>query len=179
MASIAKVFDQARAVVEKTGARSSRSAPTVATRAEIDRALTAFVREYIRADAWEVIVPGEHTGGITHQGLFAVLASQGRDFFQSTVQLFQAVKTALQREFFDGGRVPTVAQMKAAIEVPLLDFIELRMSKRGNADVSMEPLSAGYAALKRKRGQGAQPIGVASGELRRAYSRNAKIRWKR
>lgn len=179
MASIARVFDEARRAVERTGAAASSRTSPVATRAEIDRALTAFVREYIRTDSWEIIVPGEHTGGITHQGLFAVLASQGRDFFQSTVQLYQAVALALRRSFLDGGRVPTTAQMKAAIEEPLLDFIELRLSKRGNADVSMTPLTPQYTARKRARGQGAQPIGVASGELRRAYSRTAKVKWKR
>lgn len=175
-------FREARAVVEAVRGEYAAAAPRAKarpSRAEIDAALTAFVREYVRSDAWEVIVPGTHTGGITHQALLAVLASQGRDFLQSTVQLYLAVTKALRAEFLGGDTVPSVAQMKRAAETPLLDHIELRFSKRGNADISVTPLTAAYAAEKRRRGRGAQPIGVASGELRRAYSRNAKVRWTR
>lgn len=176
-------FREARSIVQSivsdaTTPASSR-APTRATRAEIEAAIVAFVREYIRSDAWDVIVPGEHSGGISHQGLLAVLASQGRDFLQSTVQLYQTVQIALRREFLGGGVVPSVDAMKRASETPLLDHIELRLSKRGNADISVTPLTPQYAARKRRLGRGSQPIGVASGELRRAYSRSAKVKWKR
>jgi len=174
------VFKEARAVVAsvaRTGAASR--AETRATRAEIEDALRAFMASHVRSDAWEVIVPGTHTGGITHQGLLAVLASQGRDFLQSTIQLYQAVQKALRAEFLGGGRIPTVTEMKRAVETPLLDHIEERFSKRGNADIKVTPLTAAYAARKRRLGRGNQPIGVASGELRRAYSRTAKVKWKR
>lgn len=175
-------FKDARAIVQavRDATAASASAPRAAaraSRAEIEAALSAFVREYLRADAWRIAVPGEHTGGISHQSLLGVLASQGRDFLQSTVQLYQAVTIALRREFIGGDRVPTVEQMKRAAEAPLLDHVELRFSKRGNADIATTPLTAEYAARKRRLGRGAQPIGVASGELRRAFSRNAKVKW--
>lgn len=177
-------FKDARAIVQAvrdaTAAAASASAPRAAaraSRAEIEAALSAFVREYLRADAWRIVVPGEHTGGISHQSLLGVLASQGRDFLQSTVQLYQAVTIALRREFIGGDRVPTIEQMKRASETPLLDHIELRFSKRGNADISVTRLDAEYAARKSRLGRGAQPIGVASGELRRAFSRAAKVKW--
>lgn len=166
------------AVRESIAAAPARAAERV-TNAEIERALIAFVREYVRTDAWEVIVPGDHTGGISHQGLLAVLASQGRDFLQSTVQLYQAVNVALRREYMGTGALPSLAALKRTAEPALLDHIELRLSKRGNADIRVTPLTAEYAARKRRLGRGAQPIGVASGELRRAFSRNAKIRWKK
>lgn len=162
-----------------TGASSARARPKPPSASEIDAVIRAFVREYIRSDAWEIIVPGEHTGGISHQGLLAVLASQGRDFLQSTVQLFQAVSIALRREFMGAQSLPTIDKLKRASEPALLDHIELRLSKRGNADIMATPLTPAYAALKRRLGRGSQPIGVASGELRRAISRNAKVRWKR
>lgn len=177
-------FREARSIVADlagstaTSAASSR-APARATRAEIEAALIAFVREYIRSDAWTIIVPGEHTGGLSHQELLRVLASQGRDFLQSTVQLYQAVAIALRREFLGGGVVPTTEAMKRASETPLLDHVEMRFSKRGNADISVTTLTPKYAARKRALGRGTQPIGVASGELRRAYSRTAKVKWKR
>lgn len=163
--------------VAPSPARLVRIAPP--TRAEVDRVVTAFVREYIRSTAWEVIVPGEHDGGITHQDLFGVLASQGRDFFQPTVQLFQAVQRALRDEFYGASALPSIAALKSASEPALLEHIELRLSKRGNADVMMQPLTPAYAARKRRLGRGSQPIGVASGELRRAYSRDARVVWKR
>jgi len=141
--------------------------------------LTAFVRECVRSDAWEILVPGQHTGGITHQGLLAVLASQGRDLLQPTVQLYLAVSVALRRVFLGGGSLPSVDAMKRASAPALLDHVELRFSKRGNADVMLEPLSAAYAARKRALGRASQPIGVASGELRRAFSRDARVVWKR
>jgi hypothetical protein len=177
-------FDRARAVVEAVREATARAGPAsraapVATRAQIEAAIAAFVRTYIRADAWEIIVPGEHSGGITHQGLFAVLASQGRDFFQSTIQLYQAVAIGLRREHLTDTVVPTVEKMKRTSEPLLLDHVEARMSKRGNADISVTALTARYAAEKRRRGRGMQPIGVASGELRRALSRSAKVKWKK
>lgn len=163
-----------------TGSRSSAaSRPARVTNAEIDRAILAFMREYVRSDAWEIIVPGEHTGGITHAGLFAVLASQGRDFFAATIQLYQAVQRALREEFLGEGALPSVVKMKATAAPALLDHVEMRLSKRGNADIVTTPLTPAYAARKRRLGRGSQPIGVASGELRRAYSRNATLRWKR
>lgn len=166
------------AVRESIAAAPARAVERV-TNADIERALIAFVREYVRADAWEVIVPGDHTGGISHQGLLAVLASQGRDFLQSTVQLYQAVNVALRREYMGGGKLPSLDALKKIAGPALLDHIELRLSKRGNADIRTTPLTAEYAARKRRLGRGSQPIGVASGELRRAFSRNAKIRWKK
>lgn len=173
-------FRDASRVVQNVVAGAQSSATSNRARvsnAEIDAAIVAFVREYVRADAWSVIVPGEHTGGISHQSLLAVLASQGRDFLQSTVQLYQAVQIALRREWMGSGRLPTVLQLKATAEPALLDHVELRFSKRGNADISVTPLTQRYAAHKRAIGRGSQPIGVASGELRRAVSRNAKVKW--
>lgn len=174
-------FVAARAVVDavRKDVAASPRAQARASNAEIERAINAFVRVFIRSDAWSVVVPGEHSGGISNQGLLAVLASQGRDFLQSTVQLYQAVQIALRREWMGGGVVPSEAQMKRTSEPALLDHIELRLSKRGNADIVAEPLTARYAARKRALGRGSQPIGVASGELRRALSRNAKVKWKK
>lgn len=172
-------FVAARAVVDavRKEAAASPRAQARASNAEIERAINAFIRVFIRSDAWAVIVPGDHTGGISHQALLAVLASQGRDFLQSTVQLYQAVQIALRREWMGSGRLPSVLQLKATAEPALLDHVELRFSKRGNADISVTPLTQRYAAQKRALGRGSQPIGVASGELRRAVSRNAKVKW--
>lgn len=166
------------AVRESIAAAPARAVERV-TNTDIERALIAFVREYVRTDAWEVIVPGDHTGGISHQGLLAVLASQGRDFLQSTVQLYQAVNVALRREYMGGGKLPSVFALKKTTEPALLDHIELRLSKRGNADIRAEPRSPEYVRQLQREGRAGQPVGVRTGELRRAFSRNARIRWKK
>lgn len=155
---------------------TSPARPQPVTRAAIEAALTAFVREVIRPGAWHVRVPGLHTGGIAHDQLIEVLAAQGRDFFANTVQLALAVSTALRREWLGAGRLPSRDELRQTAEPALLDHVEKRF-ERGNGDVLMQPLTRRYAARKRALGRGTQPIGVASGELRRAVSRDAYVEW--
>lgn len=174
-------FRETRSVLAAIGASVSESASSAprgrATNAEINAAIDAFVRVYVRSDAWEIVVPGNHSGGVSYQQLFAFQAAQGRDFLQSTVQLYQAVRIALAREFVGGGVVPSTDQQKKVAAVALLDHVELRLSKRGNADIKVTPLSAAYAAWKRRMGRGSYPIGVNTGETRAAFSRKAMLRW--
>lgn len=167
----------ARSIVATIRGETERPArPQPVTRAAIEAALAAFVREVIRPGAWHVRVPGTHAGGITHEHLLDVLAGQGRDFFANTVQLAQAVSTALRREWLSAGRLPSRDELRQTAEPALLDHVEKRF-ERGNGDVLMQPLTRRYAARKRALGRGSQPIGVASGELRRAVSRDAYVEW--
>lgn len=146
------------------------------TRRAIEARIIAFVREVVKPGRWRVHVPGVHTGGITYEGLLDVLASQGREFLANTVQLALAVGAALRRKWLGSSTMPTLEQLRETAEPALLDHVEKRFS-RGNGDIAVTPLTLRYAALKRARGRGAQPIGVASGELRRAVSRNAYVEW--
>lgn len=121
-------------------------------------------------------VPGEHKGGISHEGLIDVLASQGREFLANTVQLSLSVSAALRRRWLGASTLPTLDQLRDTAEPALLDHVERRFSP-GNGDIRVTPLTARYAARKRAQGRGSQPIGVASGELRRALSRDAYVEW--
>lgn len=174
-------FRETRSVLATIGATVSESASSAprgrATNAEINADIDAFVRVYVRSDAWEIVVPGTHSGGVTYQQIFAYQAAQGRDFLQSTVQLYQAARLALAHKFVGGGVVPTTDQKKKVAAVAMLDHVELRLSKRGNADIRVEALSPAHAALKRKLGRGAYPIGVNTGETRAVFSRKAMVRW--
>lgn len=163
----------AQTIVRETE-RAARPQP--ATREAIDAAIAAFVRELTRPGVWRVRVPGTHSGGITHQGLLAVLASQGRDFLQPTIQLKQEVNSALRRQWISSGRVPSRTDLKNSAAPIILEVVETRF-ERGNGDVLVEPLTPRYAVQKRRLGRGNQPIGVASGELRRAVSRDAYVEW--
>jgi hypothetical protein len=144
--------------------------------AEITAVIVAFLRKLPRS--FTVVVPGTHDDGLTYDALIAILASQGRDFLAETVQLTQAVRAALQRVFSRATTLPSVAQLRRAAEPAILDHIEMRFSKRGNADVMMAPLSRPYAAWKARTGRGGQPIGVLTGDLRAAFSRKAKVKWR-
>lgn len=152
-------------------------APSPPSRAELERAVLAFVREAVRPGRWRVRVPGKHSrGGIEYDALLDILASQGRDILANTVQLAQAVRAALLRSLSGARRMPTIEALRKAAEPALLEHVERRM-ERGNGDVLMTPLSPGYARRKRAEGRGSQPITVATGETRRALSRNAYVEW--
>lgn len=151
-------------------------APSPPSRAELERAVLAFVREVVKPGRWRVRVPGTHSGGIDHEGLLDVLASQGREFLQNTVQLALAVSAALRRRWLGSSRMPTLEELRATAEPALLDVVEQRFSP-GNGDIRVTALTPRYAAQKRARGRGSQPVGVASGELRRAVSRDAYVEW--
>lgn len=169
--------DVLRDVARVIGGINARepSAAKPVSRDDILREIQGFMRRLPRA--FEVLVPGNHKGGISHNDLIQILAGQGRDFLAVTVQLTQAVSLALRQEFMSGKAIPSISQMQKIAAPALLDHIETRFSKRGNADVSMQPLTAKYRAYKASKGRGGQPIGVATGELRAAFSRNAKVRW--
>lgn len=154
--------------------RPSRAEPVTAR--AIETRINAFVREVVKPGRWRVCVPGQHSGGIAYESLFDVLASQGRDFLQNTVQLALAVGIGLRRKRMRADHMPTDAELERDAEPVLLEHVEKRMTK-GNGDVRVEPLTAAYAARKRAQGRGSQPIGVASGELRRALSRDAYVEW--
>lgn len=145
-------------------------------RRAIEAKIVAFVREVVKPGRWRVHVPGVHTGGITYEGLLEVLASQGREFLANTVQLSLAVSAALRHEWLSSDTMPTRRELEQTAEQPLLDHVEARFSP-GNGDIRVSPLTARYAARKRRLGRGGQPIGVASGELRRAVSRDAYVEW--
>jgi hypothetical protein len=160
-------------------ATSSRAAPPSApSRRDVESLIVAFTREVIRPGKWRVRVPGTHTGGITHEELFDVLASQGREFFSNTVQLALAVSAALRREYLSPlpAKLPTLDRLRKTAEPALLGHVERRL-ERGNGDIKPTQLTPRYAARKRALGRGSQPIGVASGELRRALSRGAYVEW--
>jgi hypothetical protein len=159
---------------DSTPARSARAEPV--SRREIEATLVAFVREVVKPGRWRVRVPGTHSGGIDHEGLLDVLASQGREFLQNTVQLALAVSAALRRRWLGSSRMPTLEELRATAEPALLDVVEQRFSP-GNGDIRVTALTPRYAAQKRARGRGSQPVGVASGELRRAVSRDAYVEW--
>ena len=161
-------------VRDSTPARSARSEPV--TRRAIEAVIVAFTREVVRPGRWRVRVPGTHSGGIDHEGLLDVLASQGREFLQNTVQLALAVSAALRRRWLGSSRMPTLEELRATAEPALLDVVEQRFSP-GNGDIRVTALTSRYAAQKRARGRGSQPVGVASGELRRAVSRDAYVEW--
>ena len=161
-------------VRDSTPARPTRAEPV--TRRAIEATIVAFTREVVKPGRWRVRVPGEHTGGISHEDLLDVLASQGREFLSNTVQLALAVSAALRRRWLGSSTMPTLEQLRETAEPALLDHVERRF-ERGNGDIAVTPLTPRYAALKRARGRGAQPIGVASGELRRAVSRDAYVEW--
>lgn len=170
----------ARSVVRSALSPEPRRAPprtAPPSRAELERAVLAFVREAVRPGRWRVRVPGRHSrGGIEYDALLDILASQGRDLLANTVQLAQAVRAALLRSVAGARRMPTLAELRAAAEPALLDHVEKRM-ERGNGDVLMARLSPDYARRKRALGRGSQPITVATGETRRALSRNAYVEW--
>lgn len=165
------------AVRESISAPSSPAArPRPTTNAEIEEVIRAFVSAL--PGAYRIVVPGQHSGGISHQELLGVLAKQGRDFLQSTVQLIQAVRAALRREFLGTGALPAKTRLQKVAGLAILEHVERRFEK-GNGDIRVEALSPRYRAFKVKSGRGAQPIGVFTGELRAQYSRKAKIEWLR
>ena len=169
----------ARSVVQaalRSDSTPSRARAEPVTRRAIEARITAFVREVVKPGRWRVHVPGTHTGGITYEGLLDVLASQGREFLANTVQLSLAVSAALRREWLGSDTMPTERELEQTAEQPLLDHVEKRFSP-GNGDIHVTPHTSRYRAQKRRAGRGGQPIGVASGELRRAVSRDAYVEW--
>lgn len=157
--------------------RSPRRGALPPSRAELERVVLAFVREVVRPGRWRVRVPGRHSrGGIEYDDLLDILASQGRDILANTVQLAQAVRAALLRSLSGARRMPTLEALRKSAEPALLGHVEKRM-ERGNGDVMMVPLDPDYARRKRAQGRGSQPITVATGETRRALSRDAYVEW--
>lgn len=172
---VRSTIDVIRESVSASSSSPARaSAPT--TNAEIEEVIRAFVSAL--PGAYEIVVPGQHSGGISHQRLLAVLAKQGRDFLQSTVQLIQAVRLALRRAFIGTGKLPGKTQLQKVAGNAILDHVERRFEK-GNGDIRVEALTPRYRAWKVKSGRGSQPIGVLTGELRAQYSRKAKVEWLR
>jgi len=169
----------ARAVVQtvfRNGSTAGGARPESVTRRAIEERLVAFVREVVKPGRWRVHVPGTHSGGITYEGLLDVLASQDRDFLTNTVQLSLAVSVALRREWLSSQRMPTTRELERSAERPLLDVVEARFSP-GNGDIRVARLTVKYEKRKRALGRGGQAIGVSSGELRRAVSRDAYVEW--
>lgn len=165
---------ETRRVLDRIARLEGAAAPT--SQAEVNAAIVAFVRALPRS--FTVVVPGTHDEGLTYDALIGILASQGRDFLTVTVQLTQYVRAQLTRVFARATAVPTTAQLQRAAAPAILDHIEERFSKRGNADVMMTPLSRPYAAWKARTGRGGQPIGVLTGDLRAAFSRKAQVKWR-
>jgi len=174
---IQAIVDETRVLLESVVRRFQKRERV--TNSDIDREIKDFMRVFVRSDAWRVVVPGIHTGGITHQGLLLVLAKQGRDFLQSTVQLYQAVDRKLRDKFIGSKRLPRLVELKRTAEEAILEHVEKRLSVVGNYDIRVTPLTREYARRKARMGRGHQPIGVASGELRAALSRNAHLVWLR
>lgn len=171
MDSLARVFDETRALLDSVD--TSRSAGKTSP-AAIEAAIRQFVAKL--PTAFEITVPGMHSGGISHAELLRILAESGRDFLAQTIQLSQAVKLSLMRAFASSNTMPTLSQLQNTASVAILDHVEKRFN-RGNGDVIMQPLTADYRTQKARKGRAAQPIGVATGELRAAFSRSAKVRW--
>lgn len=165
---------ETRRVLDRIGRGETLTAAT--SQAEITAAIVAFVRSLPRS--FTVVVPGDHYSELTYDELIDVLASQGRDFLAVTVQMLQYVRAQLTRLFAGSKTLPTLAQLRRAAAPAILDHIEERFSKRGNADVLMTPLTRPYAAWKARTGRGNQPIGVLTGALRAAFSRKARVKWK-
>lgn len=169
----------ARSVIQsalRSDSTPSGAAAEPVTRRAIEARIIAFVRDVIKQKRWRVRVPGTHSGGITHEKLADVLASQGREFFANTVQLSLAVSAALRREWLGSRKMPTTRELERSAEQPLLDVVEARLSP-GNGDIRVAPLDPRYEKHKRALGRGGQPIGVSSGEFRRAVSRDAYVEW--
>jgi hypothetical protein len=169
--SLAHVFDEVDASLRAIAIPSAAAKPSAAV---VEAAIRRFVADLPRA--FTITVPGSHAGGISHNDLLKALAQGGRDFLAQTIQLAQAVKLALTREFMPPRTMPTTQQLQTVAAVAILDHIEKRFS-RGNGDLIMQPLTPDYRIQKARKGRSGQPIGVATGELRAAFSRSAKVRW--
>jgi hypothetical protein len=170
---------ETRRIIDRIAQQYSRAnvgSSAQVSAAQINAAIVAFVRALPRS--FSIVVPGTHDDGLTYDALIGILASQGRDFLLVTVQLTQYVRAQLTRVFAGSKTLPTLAQLRRAAAPAILDHIEERFSKRGNADVLMTPLSRPYAAWKARTGRGGQPIGVLTGDLRAAFSRKAQVKWK-
>jgi len=172
-------FSETRSVLATIGGILSSDPPRAerVTNAQINADIDGFVRDYVRSDAWEIVVPGNHSGGISFQRLLAIQAAAGRDLFQSTIQLFQATRKALVREFAGTGARPSIAALKKSAAPAILEHVEQRLSRRGNADVLFEPLKRETLLRKQRAGRGSYPILVNTGETRAAFSRKAQVRW--
>jgi len=168
--SLTLVFSDTRALLNSFGSGDQSGFTRSDTIGEVIR---DFVERLPRS--YRVTVPGMHTGGISHDGLLLSLASGGRDFLASTVQLIQAVRRALTQAFTAQKILPTIKQLQDVAGTAILAHIEKRFG-RGNGDVLMEPLTPAYQMQKARKGRGMQPIGVATGELRAAFQR-AEVKW--
>lgn len=99
----------------------------------------------------------------------ARLLKTGRDFTKPSHEMELTITRFLRALFARG--IVTQVQIDAAIEEAVLKTITLRL-RTGGGDVrsSMRPLTATYAARKRKEHPSARGIGWATGELHDAVA---------
>lgn len=141
------------------------------TRAE--RSLRQAIRQAIRDAAerpFEIRVPGTHAGGISNQDLFAVLASQGRDFLDANSAMVAHCIRVLDDAFLDGGLVPSERSLRDVLSDAAVDWARGRMDG-SRRDVRIRALTYQYAKAKAKAGYGDNPIGVRTGQLFAALER--------
>ena len=110
--------------------------------------------------------------------LFEILANQGRDFLDNTsVALKQRMQRALLESFAGFPHVPSLAELRAEHTKQVKLFIANERFAKGGGDQSLRPLTARYAAEKRRAGYGARPIGVRTGKLLAAFRRFGVVRY--
>lgn len=157
--------------ITELGRRDARIAREQAR--ALKRALGEYFKTFARTLGYEIVVPGTHTGGITHQALFDLLAARGWDYGAATRRLRDHVRVTLLSEFSDEPVVPLAFEVESVAAGAILEFVAARLDRR-ITDIDRPALSPQYARAKRKR-FGTGRAGSASGELADAVRERGRI----
>lgn len=143
--------DQRRREREQRDAEKQR-------RRDLERMLATFAREL----EYELRIPGRHSEGPTYNKLLEYREEEGRPFAKDTRTLRERVRRALQEEFADSQRVPTLNDLKRIAAGAILETIVLRVEEQG-FDVRIKPNRQQYMRWKAEKGLDTR-AGVRTGE---------------
>lgn len=127
-------------------------------RRDLERMLATFAREL----EYDLRIPGRHSEGPTYNKLLEYREAEGRPFAKDTRTLRERVRRALQEEFTETQRAPTLADLKRVAAGAILETVVLRVEEQG-FDVRIKPNRQTYMRWKAREGFDTR-AGIRTGE---------------
>ena len=127
-----------------------------------ERSLRIAIRETIDEFVhrpFEIHVPGGHYSGLSNEHLFAILASQERDFLDVNRAMVAYCERELEKALLNGGQVPSTTTLADRLTDAAVGYARGRMEGRIR-DIRVRALTYRYAVAKAKAGYGDRPVGV-------------------
>lgn len=135
----------------------------------------AVIRPFARDFAWTLHVPGGYASGASFDDVIGYLAAGGRPFgLEDTKALHDHVRRGLIARFEGTSRMPSLAQLAAATEPLVIEWVLKRFDGLVK-DTRRTPRLHATVAAYRRAGLSDKPLGQRTGTLRDRIASDGQV----